>query len=369
MYNCLRFFSALVLLPLACAPEASHAPDLETSAQPILAGKKDTTHGAVLGIVYNNGAASEFCSGYLVTPDLVLTARHCVLSLENPNGGCAGESRTLAAELFEIEKMLVFTETSPSGPEAGLPVAEILTPEDPTLCGNDLALLRLVDPLTKPKPIALRVATPPIVDEPLTVVGYGASQGGPDTTSGTRRSRGDVVVSSVGETDRAIEGEWTVSEGPCSGDSGGPALDALGASIGVMSRGDQATCKGMVYERLDTHAAWLQAAARDSAKRLGGAPPAWAAMPGQGGAGAGGSVGGAAGASGAEAGGAAGETGESGEAGSSAAPAAAPASNDGGCAVAPWPGGNAPASTLGLLAMAALAFVRRRRPSEVGKEG
>lgn len=354
---------AVSALSLACDPEALQVPRVEASAQPILGGKQDTKHKAVVGVVYNNGPASEFCTGYLVTPDLVLTARHCTLILENPNGGCEGEGRTVAGEPFEIEKMLVFTETSPSGPEAGLSVAEILTPEDTTLCGNDVALLRLAEPLTKLAPIALRVATPPVVDEPLTVVGYGATKGGPDTSSGTRRSRSGVTVRSVGLTERAIEGEWTVSEGPCVGDSGGPALDASGVSIGVMSRGDQQTCEGMVYERLDVHAAFLRTAVQASAKRLGGAVPAWAEGPGEGGVAGAGGAGAAGGSADGEGGAGGGElAGAAGEAGASAAPAAAPVEGDGGCAMgAPARSGDGRSLLpLGVLVIGLLGSRRRR---------
>jgi len=45
----------------------------------------------------------------------------------------------------------------------------------------------------------------------------------------------------------------------------------------VMSRGSQATCQHMIYERLDKHGPWLVELALASSTRLGIAPPVWAA--------------------------------------------------------------------------------------------
>ena len=57
-----------------------------------------------------------------------------------------------------------------------------------------------------------------------------------------RRSRSGLGVLALGPL-RASSGRITVTEndfvmpGPCGGDSGGPALDDAGFSVGVMSRG------------------------------------------------------------------------------------------------------------------------------------
>ena len=173
-----------------------------------------------------------------------------------------------------------------------LPVAEVTVLPDSvgqTMCGNDIALVRLATPLDGIAPIALQVATAPAVGEGFTAIGYGVSKRSNLDSSGIRRSRAGLAVTDVGETDRTTDGEWIADAGPCGGDSGSPALDANGASFGVMTRGKKSTCTSMVYERIDVHADFLVEQARASADRLGVAPPDWAG--GAGGAGSGATTG------------------------------------------------------------------------------
>lgn len=398
----MRSKSVLVAASLlvACGAESPPAPEpLDPGRKAILNGKTDSNHTAVVGVYRDAGSDSELCTGYVIMPDLVLTARHCVSKLVNPTAGCGGATQTTADTAFDAGKFAVLTQTSPPAPK-GLAVAEVLVLDDPVLCGNDLALLRLEAALDGVTPIAPRLDDAPVVGETLTVIGYGASKGGSTTTSGVRRSLEGVSVLSVGKGTKTGEGEWVVSEGPCAGDSGGPALDASGASIGVMSRGNQSTCKNMIYERLDVHADWLRQAGQASAARLGVDAPAWAlGAAGSGGAsGEGGAAGqdgeaGSSAAGGDAAGGGAGQPGAAGQAGSDAAgsggatagsggaaagsggaaagsagqgapaqtgaaPAASETGDDGGCSAAPARGGGVWTLLAALLAGAGL---RRRK--------
>ena len=68
--------------------------------------------------------------------------------------------------------------------------------------------------------------------------------------------------------------EWVGSGGPCSGDSGGPALDAEGRVIGVVSRGKD-PCVEPVFGDVATRATWLRAEALRLANAADQEPPAW----------------------------------------------------------------------------------------------
>jgi len=276
-------------LTSGCSVTEPPSEHLERAAAPVLMG---TTDSGDTGVVAVENAV-ELCSGFEIAPDLVLTARHCVGPLVNPTSPCVatnGGASVMPGASYAPTTFSVFTGTDASG--AKIAVAEIILPSDSTeLCGNDLALLRLATALDASVALAPRIDAPPTVGETVTAIGYGASQGGIDTTSGTRRTLGGLSVTAVGPSlPRYVDGEWTISAGPCAGDSGSPAVSATGEAVGVMSRGNKATCTDMIYERVDTHATWLRDQARASYQRAGIAVPAWIDPPGAGGAGGGGAT-------------------------------------------------------------------------------
>lgn len=262
------------------------APDLaaQSNVHSILDGVADTAHPGVVAIEN----PFEALSGFVIAPDLVLTARHGVGEVIHPRSPCVdvnGGDIAEAAAPYAATKFRVYTSDDVfARPGTPLNVAEVLLPSAATaLCGNDVALLRLASSLDPALAIAPRLEGPPLEGESVTVVGYGAAAGGTDTTSGKRRVRDDVSVAAIGpQLPRYLESEWTISEGPCAGDSGSPAFGADGRAIGVMSRGNKATCADMIYERVDTHAAWLRQEARASYLRAGLEVPAWIEPPLQG---------------------------------------------------------------------------------------
>lgn len=287
----------IVATLLAALAGCSAAPAEPTAvAAAAIAGGVESQRGAVVAVINPD----ELCSAQLLTPDLVLTARHCAGPVVGgtycgPVDGGSGPAAPTGGEPFAAGDVIVVLDAFvPAFPNEHETVAEVITLPGSTggpLCGNDLALLRLASPVTNVEPIVPRLDLPPLVGEPFVAVGYGQTGGNDVSTAGTRREIADRKVTDVDEVAsssgqlRTVEGEWIADQGPCFGDSGGPAIDGEGRSFGVMSRGAGALCTKMIYGGLAPHAAWLREAALASAKARGVAPPAWTTPPAAGAAG------------------------------------------------------------------------------------
>ena len=268
----LRLLAPCVFVFASACGVPSDGERIDSRASAILAGTR-STNAAVVAIVN----PAELCSAFLVAPNVVLTARHCVSEIGG--SGCTA----MATHDYAASELQVWPQTvTPTSGTAFLSVAEVvLPPSDGTLCGNDVALLRLTAPIDNAMTLAPRLDGPPVEGEPLTVVGYGQTAGNP-TSAGVRRESSDAHVDTVGATSaggvqRTTDDEWVIDQGPCFGDSGSPALGGDGLVVGVMSRGSGNTCLAMVYERIDTRAAWLRDATIAATAAGGIAAPAWTA--------------------------------------------------------------------------------------------
>jgi MYXO-CTERM domain-containing protein len=269
----------------------------------IQGGTADTTDGFAVAVVAQSGDA--LCSGMLLGPNLVATARHCVSTLSTQAVDCASTTfgPTVAANTLAVATDPVLTNGS-----ALYAVDTILVPSaanQTSVCGNDLALLILGQSI----PLAQYVTpaiSPPMTDHSaysttITAIGYGIDMPSDTngTTAGTRRIRKDIDLLCISDDTTFVDclsdptaaqfigsGEFETQGDTCDGDSGSGAFEQRNfnagrwVSFGVLSRGgvdaDGGSCVGSIYTRFDGWTSLLVEAAQEAAQRGGYSVPAWA---------------------------------------------------------------------------------------------
>ena len=350
----------MALGPMACVEESNDEPaEVTAEAESAIKGGVPSTRKNVVGFAILQGGGLSGCTGSLIAPNLVLTARHCVSQIASEQVICgqAGFGAPYPTGSFYVSSDDELTQSSSfSG------VLEVVVPPgDNDVCGFDVAML-ILDQSSDVTPLVPRLDSPAVANETYVAVGYGATDDGSQQMSFERRERGSLKVTCNGDDcpgfSQAAGSEWVGDEGVCQGDSGGPALDQNGLVFGVVSRGS-AGCDNPVYGRVDSWADWIRATAAHAADVGGYDPPAWV----DGAAGEGGSSSGNGG--GAVGGGPAADDDDGSSGGSDAGDDSDGPNDDAddGCAFAPR---STPGGTLGVIAIAMALGMRggrRRRRS------
>ena len=281
-----------VLLALgvaACAPEATEHTG-RTSAS-ILGGRAsndDENANVFIETVGDDGTLR--CSGRILAPRLVLSARHCFLKRKSENVRCSpdgspadiSDTTDLRPEPAERVTVYVGSEKPNLRPIA---VREVITMLEVTLCRSDIAFLLLEEsPLDARTPLRRQ---PVAFGDEVTVTGWGYTSDARDALPLRRSTLEGLRINDVGPG-RIPQGTFaTGGNSVCLGDSGAVAL-IDGAVVGTYSRidGDPGACSLAVGRNIFTATAAQVEITKRAFAAIGeepwyaGEPPPWLAAAG-----------------------------------------------------------------------------------------
>jgi MYXO-CTERM domain-containing protein len=272
--------AALSLPLIACSASTDGRNEkVLTNSQQIQGGQLDTDDVNVLGLYMQNGWSGGMCTGTLIAPNLVLTARHCISGLTPDLQGQVQCSVSKFTSPYAGASVFASTDSQLSQSSPYTQGAEIRVPaESDSACGYDVALVILANNMDI-APRVPRIDLEPQEGEPYTAIGYGAQSDTAQWTAGTRMKLEGLKVQCSPGNCPSIYGvqstEFLGDTGICSGDSGGPAIDANGKVIGVVSRGLQG-CTEPTYGAITPWRDWIMQVAVEAAAKGGYQPPFWA---------------------------------------------------------------------------------------------
>jgi V8-like Glu-specific endopeptidase len=266
---------------LSCA---AHDPDpnLGALSSAIAGGEPDSTDSNVFLLFSHRGTEGvALCSASLIAPNLLLTARHCVANVTSEQVTCGKTTAgaPFAANTFFAANTASIDDVTKAN---AFRVSSISVPTEDGICGFDVALVTLTAsvPSSVAQPLVPRIDRAVSAGERYTAVGYGTDEPGDGGIAGLRRGRSGLRVNCAPGQCSAAAGaelsEFIGDAGICSGDSGGPALDADGKVVGVVSRSAD-NCNHPVYGSVAAWKDWIDGVATAAATQGKYAVPFWVA--------------------------------------------------------------------------------------------
>jgi hypothetical protein len=238
----MRARSLVVALVMTACSGTGEEPSRAVASAIVGGATSGVEDDAVVQLLARSNGLTTVCSATAVAPQLVVTAAHCVSDVVPGNVRCTpageldppdGPGRFLSR--LEPSAIEIHLGSQPDRAAAAIGT-KVLTTDTTTICRNDLAFVVLDRPLSKLAHVRLDGSI--TIGDRVSVVGYGVTE---DPTRLGRHRVGDVRVEAVGPTrasdaaSGALPRTFVLGPSVCGGDSGGPALNAGGAVVGVSS--------------------------------------------------------------------------------------------------------------------------------------
>ncbi len=229
-------------------PACSHTStsDLDKVHQDVLYGQLSGAEDDAVLMVYSKTANSyQNCTGTLVAPNLVITARHCVSNYVDLKFTCDSNGNLTSGPGGQMGTLLdpsaiVIRKGTFQKPVALATGTQIFAAATSTMCQNDIALVVLNQAINDLPIMPIRLYTGTQPGEEVHVVGFGLDA---DAGFGVRYARSGLIITQVGSSQfrpvgDSIPPRLFETDGPalCIGDSGGPAFSDHNAIIGVYSQ-------------------------------------------------------------------------------------------------------------------------------------
>jgi MYXO-CTERM domain-containing protein len=271
-------FAALV--GCSGAGGAGTTENVGATSEAIYGGAIDNDPSATTGVValrIGDSSPFELCSGSLIAPNVVLTARHCISKSIVDTVYCDAKGLSTNGDHVGADvapaSIRVYTGSNPSFATPAAVGKAIFHPAGKVLCNSDIAVIVLDTAVPAMAPLTVRLDAVVKSGEPVRSVGYGKNDAGYNLGTRFRKEGVDVLAVGSGISSSATALgtlEFEVGKSICQGDSGGPAIsEVTGAVVGVVSRGGGC---GDAFGHVYTQPSGFQDLINDAFAMAGGAP-------------------------------------------------------------------------------------------------